>query len=108
MRLGWFQPRRGKIYCGYIVPKVDQMKALQRAGIAVPKWTVLTPDTRLDPSEWGRVVILKPAAWRFASGGKGISLVRTEKVKFRERMSFPEGHPGRHELDDRTGIHSNG
>jgi glutathione synthase/RimK-type ligase-like ATP-grasp enzyme len=73
------------------------MKALQRAGIAVPKWTVLTPDTRLDEKEWGPVVILKPAAWRFASGGKGISLMRTEKVRFRERTSFPEGHPGRHD-----------
>jgi hypothetical protein len=96
MRLGWFRPRRGKIYCGRIMPKVDQMKVLQRAGIPVPKWTVLRPDTRLAVSEWGPVVILKPAAWRFASGGKGISLMRTEKVKFRERSSFPEGHPGRH------------
>jgi hypothetical protein len=96
MRLGWFQPRRGKVYCGRILPKINQMQTLEKAGIQVPRWTVLTPETKIDPVEWGPVVVLKPAAWRFASGGKGISLIRTAKVKFRECASFPDDHPGRH------------
>ncbi len=93
--LGRFRPRRGKVYRGRILPKIDQMQALERAGIRVPKWTVLTPDTKLDPGEWGPVVILKPAAWRVASLGKGINLMRTARVKFRDCASFPAGHPGR-------------
>ena len=91
-----FEPRRGKVYHGRIVPKQEQINRLVALGIPAPLTTVLGPDTKIDPEEWGPYVFLKPVSMRFASRGLGTAVVATEHLKYRPPESFPEGHVGRH------------
>jgi hypothetical protein len=91
-----FEPRRGKVYHGRVVPKQEQINRLVALGIPAPLTTVLGPDTKIDPEEWGPHVFLKPTSMRFASRGIGTAVVATEQLKYRPPESFPEGHVGRH------------
>jgi hypothetical protein len=90
--LQYFRPKGGKIYCGQEVSKLDQMQTLRRIGIPVPKWTVIKPNTRLSPRDWGPMVVVKPV---FGSLSKGVELRMAEDVRFRVPLSFPPDHPGR-------------
>jgi hypothetical protein len=93
--LQWFRPARGKVYCGRAISKVEQMQRLDAAGIPVPKWMLLTAETKLDPDEWGPYVIIKPSAFVAASLGRGVEVKRTEEVIYQDPKDFPEDHPGR-------------
>jgi hypothetical protein len=88
-------PLRGKLYAGWPVPKFEEVRRLREAGLAVPLTAVLTPDLRLDPAVWGEIVILKPTDIPTSSHGRGISLSRTNRVRFRPPEQYPEHHPGR-------------
>lgn len=91
-----FQPRRGKTYNGRLVPKLEQIDRLAALGIPTPLTTILGPDTKIDPKEWGSYVFLKPASTRYGSKGLGVAVVKTEYLQYRPPESFPEGHVGRH------------
>jgi hypothetical protein len=90
-----FKPLRGRIYQGSRVPKFEEIRRLDQAGIPVPRTAILTPDLRLDPAIWGDFVILKPTDILTSSHGKGVNLIRTHRVRFRAPAEYPEGHPGR-------------
>jgi hypothetical protein len=91
-----FEPRRGKVYHGRIVPKREQIDRLAALGIPTPLTALLAPDTKIDPAEWGPYAFLKPESTRYASKGFGVAVVKTEDLKYRPPESFPEGHVGRH------------
>lgn len=90
-----FLPARGKVYCGRVIPKLDQLRRLAAAGVPVPRTAVLTPDLVLDPAVWGEFVIIKPTDLASSSHGAGIQLMRTRRVRFRSPQDYPSGHPGR-------------
>lgn len=90
--LQYFRPKGGKIYCGREVAKLDQMEALRRIGVPVPKWTVIKPNTRLSSRDWGPMVVVKPV---LGSLSKGVELRMAEDVRFRVPLSYPPDHPGR-------------
>ncbi len=94
--LGEFAPDRGRILRGRIIPKDAQLRRLRQLGIPVPMSEILTPGTRLDPALWGPVLLLKPLGQRWTSHGLGMSLVPTEKLRYRPPQDYPADHPGRH------------
>jgi hypothetical protein len=90
-----FRPLRGRVYQGGRLDKRIEIAAMLREGLPVPRIAVLGPETRLDPAEWGPLVVLKPLDRRLGSGGKGVVLRRTETVCYVPPAEYPEGHPGR-------------
>ena len=62
------------------VHKVQQLRVLEAAGIRVPKWTRLLPDTQINAAEFGENVIIKPTE-PGASLGRGITLVKTSNFE---------------------------
>jgi len=93
--LGKLAPRRGKIYQGRRIHKFEQLKRLDAAGVPVPRTAILGPDTDLDPSVWGELVVLKPVDIGSSSRGVGIQLIRTTRVRYIAPDDYPEDHPGR-------------
>jgi hypothetical protein len=83
---------RGKRLRHLDVPKPEQLRRMDAAGIPVPRWTLIGPDTALDPAEWGPYVVVKPST---AGRGAFVRIFKTEKARFREPASYPKGHPGR-------------
>jgi hypothetical protein len=94
-RLLVFKPLRGKIYQGWPMPKLEELRRLASAGLPVPRTAVLTPDLKLDPSVWGEFVILKPTDIATSSHGRGIQLMRTARVRYIRPQDYPADHPGR-------------
>lgn len=90
-----FNPLRGRVYQGGPIPKLEQLRRLAAAGVPVPRTAKLTPDLRLDPAVWGDFVIVKPSHLAIASYGQGIQLMRTSRLRFKDRDEYPRGHPGR-------------
>jgi hypothetical protein len=83
---------RGKRLRHTHVPKAEQLRRLAAAGFAVPRWTLIEPGTKLDPAEWGRYVVVKPAT---AGRGAYVRIFLTVRATYREPSSFPADHPGR-------------
>ncbi len=90
-----FQPKRGKIYQGSPIPKFEELRRLHAAGVPVPRTAILTPKLDLDPAVWGPFVILKPTDIATSSHGRGIQLMRTERVRYIAPEDYPPDHPGR-------------
>jgi hypothetical protein len=82
----------GRFLCGHYLYKHGEYARLDAAGIPVPKWTIITPDTRLDPAEWGPYVVEKPA---MGARGANIRIRRTTRISYVPPESHPEGHFGR-------------
>jgi hypothetical protein len=95
IRLLEFRPLRGKVYAGTPMSKIDEMHALAAAGLPVPRFEVLEPQTRLSSGHYGPLVVIKPS-YALASWGQGVELRRTETVRYRRPDEFPDWHPGRH------------
>src|SRR5215213_3387505 len=49
IRLLSFKPARGKLYAGTPMSKIDEMRRLAAAGLPIPPFDVIHPDTRLSP-----------------------------------------------------------
>lgn len=93
--LGNFAPRRGKVYAGHQIAKLEQLRRLATAGVPVPRTAYLTAQTPLDPALWGEFVILKPSDIATSSHGLGFQLMRTSRVRYRPPEDYPEDHPAR-------------
>lgn len=74
------------------IGKADELRRLEAAGLAVPKWTVLTPDTRLGREEWGAYVVVKPV---FSRRGAFVWIRKVGRVRYQPPSDFPADHPGR-------------
>ena len=94
IRLLEFKPDRGKIYQGRSMSKLEEMRRLTAAGLPVPKFEEIRPQTVLSCEDYGPYVVVKPSD-ELASWGAGIELRRTEEVRYRAPDEYPEGHPGR-------------
>jgi len=91
-----FIPLRGRIYCGRRMPKILQMQLMRRAGMPVPNWAPILPESQFKAADWGELVVVKPSAAILASYGRGVELQFTEEVRFRPADSYPKDHPGRY------------
>jgi hypothetical protein len=94
-RMPIFKPARGKVYQGLPLPKLEELRRLHAAGVPVPRTAILTPQLVLDPALWGPFVILKPTDIATSSHGRGIQLMRTERVRYIAPHDYPADHPGR-------------
>lgn len=102
----WFRPalsvslvdtRSRKLLPGHFIAnqrlgKIAETERLQRAGIPVPRWTVIGPETRLDPAEWGPYVVEKPSRGR---RGAYVRVRKTGRVRYVPPESLPPDHHGR-------------
>lgn len=82
----------GRLVSGCLLYKHGEYARLDRAGIPVPQWAVITPELRLDPAVWGSYVVEKPSAGR---RGSQVRIRRTTRVHYRPPDSFPSDHYGR-------------
>jgi hypothetical protein len=73
-----FQPLRGKIYAGALIPKNVQLQRLVEAGVPVPEFAVLNDNIELDPDRFGQVVMVKPTG--LMSHGSGIEMMQTSAL----------------------------
>lgn len=94
-RMATFHPLRGKVYQGWPIPKLEEVRRLELAGLPVPRTEILTPDMKLDPADWGEFVIVKPTDIGTSSHGLGIQLMRTHRVRYIAPRDYPPGHPGK-------------
>jgi len=90
-----FQPLRGKLYAGFPIPKLEQIKRFEAAGVPVPASAEITPDIVLPEAEFGSHVVVKPGFER-SSHGNSMTLMRREEVRFQPREAYPQDHPGRY------------
>jgi hypothetical protein len=95
LKLWCFQPQRGKIYQGQPMSKLTEMRRLTEAGMPVPEFEEIGPETTLSPEAYGPYVIVKPS-FELASWGQGVELRRTGEVRYRPPSDYPSEHPGRH------------
>lgn len=72
--------------------KAGEYQRLEAAGFPVPKWTVVTPETVLDPQEWGPYVVEKP---NFGGLGAYIRIRRTTRLRYKPSEAFASEHFGR-------------
>lgn len=88
-----FRVLHGRIYEGVDLPKSEQYRCYRAAGIPVPDWVEIGPDTKLDPAVWGDYVVIKPDISR---KGAEIKIKRTRRVRYTPPDEHDERHPGRH------------
>ena len=87
-----FRPERGRIVAGRAMPKIEEMRRLAAAGVRVPRFRLVEPETRLDEADWGPFTVLKPDVGR---QGLGVTLSRTRDVRWVDPRSWPAGDPRR-------------
>jgi hypothetical protein len=85
-------PFRGARFRPHWGEKVQEMRALEAAGIPVPRWEVIRPETKLDPQSWGPYVVVKPSN---AKRGAYVRVTRTRRVAYVRPEDHEAGHPGR-------------
>ena len=71
--------RRGKVYQGSFITKSDEYRALEKAGIPIPRWTLLTPTEKPDLSEFPPYVVKKPDG---GARGAHVKIVKRKNVKW--------------------------
>lgn len=90
--LDMFRPRRGRVFAGNWIGKIEEMRRIQAAGLPVPRWIEIVPGTPLTENEWGPAVIVKPD---FGGSNREIALVPVGDVRYRAPEEFPEDHRAR-------------
>lgn len=86
---------RGARLIGKSLGKLKEIELLVGGGFAVPRTQRVLPETVIDDPRWGPFTVLKPNT---SYSGKGVRLVRTRDVRWRDPASWPEGDP-RHGTD---------
>jgi amino acid adenylation domain-containing protein len=73
-------PVEGRLFCGYPLSKSQEYVALEKTGIPVPKWTLLSEEDLPDLSEFDDYVVKKPD-----HGGRGaeVKIVRKSRVRWK-------------------------
>ncbi len=70
----------GRIFCGYPLSKSEEYVALEKAGIPVPKWTLLTEDHLPDLSGFDDFLVKKPD---HDGRGAEVKIIRKHRVKWK-------------------------
>lgn len=91
--LDMFRPRRGRIFQGQWIGKIEELKRIAAAGLPLPAWRIVTPGTDMSAQEWGPAVVVKPS---YGGQNRDIALMPTLQVKYVGPKDLPEGHRGKH------------
>ncbi len=75
-----YPPQPGRVFCGYPLSKSEECEALVRAGIAVPKWVVLTEEDTPVLSDFDGYVVRKP---NYGGRSEEVRLMRKERVRWK-------------------------
>lgn len=86
------KPLRGTRLVHRRMGKISQLAELEAAGLPIPKWTEISPETRLDPAQWGAYVVVKPSR---GSRGAYVRITKTGRVRYMQPSDYPPDHPGR-------------
>jgi hypothetical protein len=81
-------PQPGRVFCGYPLSKSEECTALATAGIAVPKWVLLTEDETPDLSGFDDYVVRKP---NYGGMSAEVRIVRRHRVKWKPITTRPAG-----------------
>jgi len=81
-----FRPVRGRVYAGRSLPKSEEYKALEAAGVAVPRWALLGPDHTPDLSGFSEYVVCKPDRGK---RGANVRIKRRGRVRYKPRADAP-------------------
>jgi amino acid adenylation domain-containing protein len=78
----------GRIFCGYPLSKSEEYVTLEKAGIPVPKWMLLTEDSCPDLSDFDDFIVKKPD-----HGGRGaeVKIIRKHRVRWKSVMTRSAG-----------------
>ena len=90
--LDMFRPRRGRIFQGQWIGKIEELKRMDAAGLPVPAWRAVTPGTVMDPGEWGPAVVVKPS---YGGANRDIALMRPSEVRFIDPKNLADDHRGK-------------
>lgn len=82
----------GRLTTGVRLHKHGEYARLDAAGLPVPRWCILTPETKLEPAEWGPYVVVKPSAGRL---GALVRIQKTTRVRYQPPEALPVDHYGR-------------
>ena len=82
----------GRLVAGRRLQKHGEYARLDAAGVPVPRWRAIEPETRLDPGVWGPYVVVKPSAGRL---GAQVKIQKTTRVRYQPPETLPEDHFGR-------------
>jgi hypothetical protein len=91
-RLDMFRPRRGRIFQGQWIGKIEELKRMDAAGLPVPAWRAVTPGTVMDAAEWGSAVVVKPS---YGGANRDITLMRPSAVRFVDPKNLADDHRGK-------------
>jgi hypothetical protein len=79
------RPLRGALLQGSLQSKVEEMQALERAGVPVPRWKLVTRDAPPpDVSDFGSYVVMKPD---HGARGADVRIVRNDRVRFLDPLT---------------------
>jgi hypothetical protein len=73
-------PISGRIFCGFPLSKSEEYAALEKIGIPVPKWVLLTKDRTPDLSEFDDYIVRKPD---YGGLGAAVTVVRKSRVHWK-------------------------
>lgn len=82
----------GRILTSKPLMKSGEYKRLADAGLPVPRWAIMAPDTVLDPDDWGPYVVEKP---NYGALGAYVRIKRTARVKYKHPDQLENTHYGR-------------
>jgi hypothetical protein len=79
-----FELLRGCVRAGRALPKSQECAALERAGLPVPRWALLTADQMPDLSDFGPYVVVKPDD---SGRGADVKVYRRGRVRWKPRAT---------------------
>jgi hypothetical protein len=91
-RLDMFRPRRGRIFQGQWIGKIEELNRMNAAGLPVPAWRAVTPGTVMEAGEWGAAVVVKPS---YGGANRDIALMRPSDVRFVDPKNLADDHRGK-------------
>jgi hypothetical protein len=75
-----FRAVRGRLFCGHDFPKSEEYAALDKAGITVPRYRMLTKDQpRCDVTDFGKYVVVKPDK---GARGANVRIMRATRARW--------------------------
>jgi hypothetical protein len=78
-----FRPLRGPLFQGRQLPKSEEYAILEKAGIPVPKWTLVTADREPDMTGFGKYVVSKPD---LSACGAEVKIKRATRIRPQQRV----------------------
>jgi cyanophycin synthetase len=75
-----FKPGRGTVFQCYRLHKSEEYRAMERAGIPVPRWGLVTPEAMPDLKDFGPYVVMKPD---WSGKGADVKIMRRGRVRWR-------------------------